>query len=158
NGKPVGDPKTHHNHAFYGPGYPIAHPGIFPHNPDADRWSYQDWLKYDFRAGWGTDDFENMAADADKAFGTLGDAVKAGNASGGQKAVADLGPIGQQSKSPAAAPAYKALQNAAGQSGDAVTAAAGNLRKALGIDFPNEWADTDDRADARKVVDYNIDL
>jgi len=61
----------HHNHAFYGPGYPIAHPGIFPHNlhgadlkvkgaPEGE-WpavTTQDWLKFDYRAGWGTPLFE----------------------------------------------------------------------------------------------------
>jgi hypothetical protein len=50
---------THYNHGFAGPGYPIAHPGIFPHNTEAARFSIQDWLKFDYRAGWGTDDFED---------------------------------------------------------------------------------------------------
>jgi hypothetical protein len=57
-GRPVGNERDHHNHAFYGPGYPITHPGIFPHNPDAERWTIDDWLKFDYRAGWGTEDFE----------------------------------------------------------------------------------------------------
>lgn len=47
------------NHAFYGPGYPIAHPGIFPHNPRAQRWTIEEWLMFDWRAGWGTDAFED---------------------------------------------------------------------------------------------------
>ena len=42
-----------HNHMFIGPGYPIAHPGIFPHHPDAGQYSLQTWLKFDYRAGWG---------------------------------------------------------------------------------------------------------
>ena len=58
-GKEISPDRDHHNHAFYGPGYPIAHPGIFPHNPDAENWSIRDWLKFDWRAGWGTDEFED---------------------------------------------------------------------------------------------------
>jgi hypothetical protein len=154
NGQAVGN-RAHHNHAFYGPGYPIAHPGIFPHNPDGDRWSYQDWLKYDFRAGWGTDEFEDLAADADKAFDSLDKAVKANDAAATRAAVADLGKVAQDSKSPAAKPAYAKLQAA---TGPAVAAAAEEFRKAAGLAFPPEWSDTDDRADARKVVTKNIEL
>jgi hypothetical protein len=58
-GKPVGEKVDHHNHAFYGPGYSIAHPGLFPHNPDAENWTPQEWLTYDYRAGWGTEEFED---------------------------------------------------------------------------------------------------
>jgi nitrate/TMAO reductase-like tetraheme cytochrome c subunit len=47
------------NHQFYGPGYPTAHPGIFPHNPKAERWTAEQWLKFDYRAGWGTKAFED---------------------------------------------------------------------------------------------------
>lgn len=47
------------NHSFYGPGYPIAHPGIFPHNKDApEDWTIERWLKFDYRARWGSDEFE----------------------------------------------------------------------------------------------------
>ena len=58
-GKPFGQPKKKSNHSFWGPGYSIAHPGIFPHNPDAKRYSPRQWLAFDYRAGWGTDEFEN---------------------------------------------------------------------------------------------------
>ena len=47
-----------HNHMFIGPGYPIAHPGIFPQHPDAGQFPLQTWLKFDYRAGWGKEDFE----------------------------------------------------------------------------------------------------
>lgn len=53
------------NHAFYGPGYPIAHPGIFPHNPDAERWTVEEWLQFDYRAGWGTPEFEERVEDGE---------------------------------------------------------------------------------------------
>lgn len=64
-GKPVGDGSARHsNHAFYGPGYPIAHPGLFPFNPRSLEWGIQDWLKFDYRAGWGTPAWEaKQAAD-----------------------------------------------------------------------------------------------
>jgi hypothetical protein len=53
------DPESdHYNHAFYGPGYSIAHPGIFPHNPAAKDWTIKQWLTFNYRAGWGTPEFE----------------------------------------------------------------------------------------------------
>ena len=57
--KVVNPERRHSNHAFYGPGYSIAHPGIFPHNKEADRWTVNQWLTFDWRAGWGTDEFED---------------------------------------------------------------------------------------------------
>jgi hypothetical protein len=57
-GTPVYTDHEHHNHAFYGPGYPIVHPGIFPQNPAAKKFAIQTWLKFDYRAGWGTPAFE----------------------------------------------------------------------------------------------------
>lgn len=65
NGKPVNPEREHHNHAFYGPGYPIAHPGIFPHNPKAAEYKIEDWLKYDYRAGWGQSEFEDKVEKGD---------------------------------------------------------------------------------------------
>ena len=58
NGVAINKNRRHSNHAFYGPGYPIAHPGIFPHNPDAERWTIQEWLKFNYRAKWGSEEFE----------------------------------------------------------------------------------------------------
>ena len=59
NGKPVNPGRRHSNHSFYGPGYPIAHPGLFPHNPKAADTKIEDWLKFDWRAGWGEAAFED---------------------------------------------------------------------------------------------------
>jgi hypothetical protein len=53
-----------HNHMFIGPGYPIAHPGLFPHHPDAGQYSIETWLKFDYRAGWGKEDFEKKISDS----------------------------------------------------------------------------------------------
>jgi hypothetical protein len=58
NNKPAFIDRKHSNHVFYGPGYSIAHPGVFPQNPKAERWSMRDWLLFDWRAGWGTKEFE----------------------------------------------------------------------------------------------------
>lgn len=55
----VNSERKHADHSFFGPGYPIAHPGIFPHNPNADRWTVEEWLQFDYRAGWGTPEFED---------------------------------------------------------------------------------------------------
>ena len=51
--------RKHSNHSFYGPGYSIAHPGVFPFDKEAERWKFNDWLEFDWRAGWGTDEFED---------------------------------------------------------------------------------------------------
>jgi hypothetical protein len=63
NDKPVNENRKHANHIFFGPGYSIAHPGIFPHNKDSLRWSVQDWLLFDHRRGWGTEEFEELVED-----------------------------------------------------------------------------------------------
>jgi hypothetical protein len=63
NKKHVNAQRKHANHVFYGPGYSIAHPGVFPFNPKAERWSMRDWLAFDWRGGWGTDAFEDAVAD-----------------------------------------------------------------------------------------------
>ncbi|MFM9847543.1 MAG: multiheme c-type cytochrome [Hyphomicrobiaceae bacterium] len=61
-GKEINPGRKHANHRFIGPGYSIAHPGIFPHNPKAKDISIKEWLEFDWRAGWGTADFENKVA------------------------------------------------------------------------------------------------
>jgi nitrate/TMAO reductase-like tetraheme cytochrome c subunit len=61
-GKEVNPGRKHANHRFIGPGYSIAHPGIFPHNTKAKDISIEDWLLFDWRAGWGTTKFEDKVA------------------------------------------------------------------------------------------------
>ncbi len=61
-GKEINPGRRHANHRFIGPGYSIAHPGIFPHNPRALAISVKDWLQFDWRAGWGTVAFEDKVA------------------------------------------------------------------------------------------------
>jgi len=62
-GKEVNPGRKHANHRFIGPGYSIAHPGIFPHNQKAQAINIKDWLEFDWRAGWGTTKFEDKVAD-----------------------------------------------------------------------------------------------
>lgn len=48
------------SHFFAGPDYSIVHPGVFPHNEEAARFAtLEEWLTFDWKAGWGTDAFEN---------------------------------------------------------------------------------------------------
>ena len=57
--------RKHADHRFIGPGYSIAHPGIFPHNEDALNWTVKDWLKFNWRDGWGTPEFEDKVFDGE---------------------------------------------------------------------------------------------
>jgi nitrate/TMAO reductase-like tetraheme cytochrome c subunit len=61
-GKEINPGRKHANHRFIGPGYSIAHPGVFPHNPKAQAFTMKDWLEFDWRAGWGTSEFEDKVA------------------------------------------------------------------------------------------------
>jgi Cytochrome c554 and c-prime len=61
-GKDINPGRKHANHRFIGPGYAIAHPGIFPHNPKGQAFTMKDWLQFDWRAGWGKTDFEDKVA------------------------------------------------------------------------------------------------
>ncbi|MEL6106522.1 MAG: multiheme c-type cytochrome [Planctomycetota bacterium] len=56
--RPFGEKRKQSNHMFWGPGFSIAHPGIFPHNPKAKKFTPREWLAFDYRAGWGTEEFE----------------------------------------------------------------------------------------------------
>jgi nitrate/TMAO reductase-like tetraheme cytochrome c subunit len=61
-GKEINPGRKHANHRFIGPGYSIAHPGVFPQNPKAQAFNMKDWLEFDWRAGWGTAEFEDKVA------------------------------------------------------------------------------------------------
>jgi hypothetical protein len=62
NGKTVRDDRPLTNHAFIGPGYPISHPGLFPFSLEESPFTPQQWLKFDYRDKWGSEDFENKVA------------------------------------------------------------------------------------------------
>src|SRR5262245_20837608 len=61
-GKEINPGRKHANHAFIGPGYSIAHPGVFPHNAKAQAFTMKDWLEFDWRGGWGSTEFEDKVA------------------------------------------------------------------------------------------------
>lgn len=57
-------PRKRTGHMFIGPDYSIIHPGIFPHNDDAAQFAtISEWLLFDWKKGWGTDDFEDEIGD-----------------------------------------------------------------------------------------------
>jgi nitrate/TMAO reductase-like tetraheme cytochrome c subunit len=57
-------PRKRTNHMFVGPDYSIVHPGIYPHNSKAQTLATIDeWIQFDYKAGWGTDQFENNVPD-----------------------------------------------------------------------------------------------
>ncbi len=52
------------NHVFSGPDYSIIHPGIFPHSVKAaDLATPRQWLQFNYRAGWGTNAFEDAISE-----------------------------------------------------------------------------------------------
>ena len=60
-------PRKLTNHIFAGPDYSLVHPGIFPHNAEAQQLAnLAQWLEFDHKAGWGTDKFENTVTPSTK--------------------------------------------------------------------------------------------
>jgi nitrate/TMAO reductase-like tetraheme cytochrome c subunit len=62
NGKHFNEQRDLTDHTFVGPGYPISHPGLFPLRMEESPFTPQQWLTFNHRAGWGSDDFENKVA------------------------------------------------------------------------------------------------
>ena len=163
-GKEINPTRKHHNHAFYGPGYPIAHPGIFPHNPDAELWTMQEWLQFDYRAGWGTEEFEESVGSLTEIFDEVDDAVE--SLAGGDSAargtlaeqVENLSEALAKRKEPRVLEAFDTFKKAVAGKADAekTAAAAKGLKAALGVNFPEAWADAGDREDANEVIQDNI--
>ena len=57
-------PRKRTSHMFVGPDHSVVHPGIFPHAPDAKELATMaEWATFDWKAGWGTDDFEDTVTD-----------------------------------------------------------------------------------------------
>jgi hypothetical protein len=51
------------NHTFAGPDYSVIHPGLFPFNVDAQKFkTIAEWLQFNHKAGWGTDEFEKTVS------------------------------------------------------------------------------------------------
>ncbi len=52
------------NHFFAGPDYSVIHPAIFPHNAEAaEMATMREWLAFNYKEGWGTDEFEDNLPD-----------------------------------------------------------------------------------------------
>jgi hypothetical protein len=51
-----------HGVTFVGPGYPISHPGLFPFRMEESPFTPQQWLTFDYRDKWGSEDFESKLA------------------------------------------------------------------------------------------------
>ncbi len=64
NGKFVNLERPLTDHTFVGPGYPISHPGLFPFRMEESPFPPEQWLRFDYRAEWGSDAFESKAAAA----------------------------------------------------------------------------------------------
>jgi hypothetical protein len=57
-------PRKLTNHMFVGPDHSVIHPGLFPLNENALRTAtMREWLQFDYKAGWGTDEFEDQVSD-----------------------------------------------------------------------------------------------
>lgn len=62
-GKPT-KTRKHADHSFVGPDYSIVHPGLFPHNFAARKLAtIEEWVAFDYKAGWGTPDFEDAVTE-----------------------------------------------------------------------------------------------
>ncbi len=164
NGKEINPNRKHSNHAFYGPGYPIAHPGIFPHNPEAERWTMQEWLTFNYRAGWGTEKFEESVEELTEVFESVDeslDALKDGDTDALADLKEQLGDLKEQAAERKEASVQDTLavySKAVTGKADAKTilAAAKNLKMAFGVNFPEVWEDPGDREEANEVVQENI--
>lgn len=54
------EPRKLTSHFFAGPDYSVIHPGIFPHNADAQALAtLGEWLQFDYLAPWGVEDWED---------------------------------------------------------------------------------------------------
>ena len=164
------------NHFFAGPDYSLIHPGLFPHNPKAAEFAeLEDWLAFDWKAGWGTEEFEEyaeepgdaiafikialedakkepealqeMAASFEELMELLGEDVVTKNKSAFESLVAysesfeDVETLGDKE--------VETLKNLKGE--------LEALATKLGLNFPDTWADSGDRMEAREILDDNLE-
>ncbi len=67
NGKST-PPRKRTNHMFAGPDHSIIHPGLFPHlgEEDSKLANMTQWLQFDYKAGWGTEAYEEALFEKDE--------------------------------------------------------------------------------------------
>ena len=165
NGNEINPNRKHSNHAFYGPGYPIAHPGIFPHNPEAERWTIQEWLTFDHRAGWGSEEFEATVEGICSLFEDIEVALEDGvDRDSLTEAIETLDKLIAPRKEARVRESYKNLKVTISETksddkaaAKALIAAVKRVRLSLGVDFPEAWTDVGDREEAYEIVTENIE-
>ena len=165
NGNEINPNRKHSNHAFYGPGYPIAHPGIFPHNPEAERWTIQEWLTFDHRAGWGSEWFEATVEGICSLFEDIEVALEDGvDRDSLTEAIETLDKLIAPRKEARVRDSYKNLKVTISETksddkaaAKALIAAVKRVRLSLGVDFPEAWTDVGDREEAYEIVTENIE-
>ena len=164
------------NHFFAGPDYSLIHPGIFPHNPEAEEFAdLKDWLAFDWKAGWGTEEFEEFAEEPGDLIASIKLALEDANED--PKSLQELSEsfeelmelIGEEvvNKNKTA---FEALVTYSKSFEDVTTLGVkelsivkklkvelGELATKLGLDFPDTWADAGDRMDAREILDENLE-
>lgn len=168
------------NHFFAGPDYSLIHPGIFPHNVEAaEIASLEDWLEFDWKAGWGTENFEEMADiaeqpldDLDAALANALEALSSDDAIDLQEAedaYLDLAEAIELEAGKKASEIYMKLGkslNALSESktpskelAEAALAAATHLRVKLGMTYAetNNWGDIVDREDAAAIMEVQLE-
>jgi len=63
------NPRKLTNHMFAGPDYSVIHPALFPVNPKTARLAtISEWVDFDYEGGWGSDAFEEKAAEEEVEF------------------------------------------------------------------------------------------
>jgi hypothetical protein len=168
------------NHFFAGPDYSLIHPGIFPHNVQAaETASLEDWLEFDWKAGWGTEAFEEMAEIAEEPLDTLDEAL-----ANALEAIAAGEQIDLQEAEDAFLELAEAIELEVGEKGseiyntlgkylatlsetnspskemaEATLAAATHLRVKLGMTYANtnNWGDVVDREDAAAIMEVQLE-
>ncbi len=175
-------PRRLSNHFFAGPDYSVIHPGIFPHNVEAAEIAdLRTWLQFDWRAGWGTAEFEEMAEIAEEAIDGLSESLEelAEALADGTNEL-DVDALAEQiellaeavaaSDAPRANEVYEQLvaavdafvEGAASAAATAeqlavVQAAVETLASTLAVDFPEDWSDAFDREEAREILDAQFE-
>ena len=168
------------NHFFAGPDYSLIHPGIFPHNVEAaEMASLEDWLEFDWKAGWGTESFEEMAEIAEQPLDDLDEALASAlealpsddsiNLQDAEDAYLDLAEAIELEAGEKAAAIYIKLgkslsalsesKTPSKELAEAALAAATHLRVKLGMTYAetNNWGDIVDREDAAAIMETQLE-
>ncbi|MFZ9015269.1 MAG: multiheme c-type cytochrome [Alphaproteobacteria bacterium] len=168
------------NHFFAGPDYSLIHPGIFPHNVEAaEMASLEDWLEFDWKAGWGTESFEEMAEIAEQPLDDLDEALASAlealssdnsiNLQDAEDAYLDLAEAIELEAGEKAAAIYIKLgkslsalsesKTPSKELAEAALAAATHLRVKLGMTYAetNNWGDIVDREDAAAIMEKQLE-